>query len=199
MTINRADPPLEALFFALIPCAGQGSRAGLPRAKQYQVIAGQAMVLHTLAAFSKVARLTRTLVVVAPGDRFFEALPHGSVDVAACGGASRADEAHREQLAEERGGICLIEGPEAARHGAKTIGVRPEHIAVSPTSGEWKGRVGVSEHLGSDTFFHVHDTGLAPLLTVRAIGDVALTHGDMVYLTPDATRIHRFGETGLRL
>jgi 2-C-methyl-D-erythritol 4-phosphate cytidylyltransferase len=99
MTINRAHLPLDvpseapsaAYFFALIPCAGQGSRAGSAGAKQYQVMAGQAMVLHTLAAFSKVARLTRTLVVVAPGDRFFEALPHSSFDVAACGGASRAD------------------------------------------------------------------------------------------------------------
>ena len=95
MTINRAylpsEAPSEALFFALIPCAGQGSRAGSPGAKQYQLIAGQAMVLHTLAAFSAVARLTRTLVVVAPGDRFFEALPQKSFDVAACGGASRAD------------------------------------------------------------------------------------------------------------
>jgi 2-C-methyl-D-erythritol 4-phosphate cytidylyltransferase len=101
MTINRAhrpsevpsEAPPEALFFALIPCAGQGSRAGSAGAKQYQEIAGQAMVLHTLAAFSKVARLSKTLVVVAPGDRFFEAIPvsQKSFDVAACGGTSRAD------------------------------------------------------------------------------------------------------------
>lgn len=90
MTPNHANPR----FFALIPCAGQGRRAGATtdgRAKQYQLMAGQAMVLHTLAAFSKVARLSRTLVVVAPGDRFFETLPAGSFAVAACGGASRAD------------------------------------------------------------------------------------------------------------
>jgi 2-C-methyl-D-erythritol 4-phosphate cytidylyltransferase len=95
MTINRAylpsKVPPEALFFALIPCAGLGSRARSTGAKQYQEIAGQAMVLHTLAAFAAVARLTKTLVVVASGDRFFEALPHKSFDVAACGGASRAD------------------------------------------------------------------------------------------------------------
>jgi 2-C-methyl-D-erythritol 4-phosphate cytidylyltransferase len=99
MTINRAYLPLDvhsearskALFFALIPCAGLGSRAGSAGAKQYQIIDGQAMVLHTLAAFSKVARLTKTLVVVAPGDRFFDALPLKSFDVAACGGESRAD------------------------------------------------------------------------------------------------------------
>ena len=91
MTAN----PVNARFFALIPCAGQGRRAAAPAssplAKQYRVIAGQAMVLHTLAAFSAVARLSRTLVVVAPGDRFFDPLLEKSFDVAARGGASRAD------------------------------------------------------------------------------------------------------------
>ncbi len=90
MTVNPANPR----FFALIPCAGQGRRAGATpsgQAKQYQPVAGQAMVLHTLAAFSAVARLSRTLVVVAPGDQFFEPMPASSFDVAACGGASRAD------------------------------------------------------------------------------------------------------------
>ena len=49
----------------------------------------------------------------------------------------------------------LIDGPEAAKHGATTIGIRPEHIAISPMQATWKGTVGVPEHLGSDTFFHV--------------------------------------------
>ncbi|MDO8719690.1 MAG: 2-C-methyl-D-erythritol 4-phosphate cytidylyltransferase [Polaromonas sp.] len=83
----------KARFFALLPCAGQGSRAGVSAAglsKQYQDIAGQAMVLHTLAAFAAVTRLAGTLVVVAPGDTFFDALPVRGFDVAACGGASRA-------------------------------------------------------------------------------------------------------------
>jgi 2-C-methyl-D-erythritol 4-phosphate cytidylyltransferase len=87
MTTNSAN----ARFFALIPCAGQGSRAGAALAKQYQVIAGQPMVLHTLAAFSAVTRLSRTLVVVAPGEQFFDQVPEKPFDVAACGGASRAD------------------------------------------------------------------------------------------------------------
>jgi 2-C-methyl-D-erythritol 4-phosphate cytidylyltransferase len=90
---NPADTRFNARFFALIPCAGQGSRAASPRSgacKQYQTMAGQAMVLHTLAAFRKVERLARTLVVVAPGDRFFEPMTEKAFDVAACGGASRA-------------------------------------------------------------------------------------------------------------
>jgi 2-C-methyl-D-erythritol 4-phosphate cytidylyltransferase len=45
------------------------------------------MVLHTLDAFAAVQRLVGTLVVVSPGDDFFEALP---VQAAPCGGATRA-------------------------------------------------------------------------------------------------------------
>jgi len=48
------------------------------------------MVLHTLAAFSRVERLERTLVVVAPGDLYFETVAEKSFQVADCGGASRA-------------------------------------------------------------------------------------------------------------
>ncbi len=93
----------------------------------------------------------------------------------------------------------FIEGEEAAKHGAHTIGVRPEHIAVSDSSGPWKGVVGVSEHLGSDTFFHIHKTGLAETLTVRADGEVSFKHGDTVHLTPRADVIHKFGQDGLRI
>jgi 2-C-methyl-D-erythritol 4-phosphate cytidylyltransferase len=49
------------------------------------------MVLHTLLAFASVVRLTGTLVVVSEDDIFFDAagLPE-RVQVAACGGATRA-------------------------------------------------------------------------------------------------------------
>jgi multiple sugar transport system ATP-binding protein len=93
----------------------------------------------------------------------------------------------------------LFSGPEAAKHNATTIGVRPEHLTTSATEGTWKGRVGVSEHLGSDTFFHVLDTGLADVITVRAGGEVNLRHGNTIYLTPDPDKIHRFDDAGLRL
>ncbi|PSK82173.1 sorbitol ABC transporter ATP-binding protein /mannitol ABC transporter ATP-binding protein [Limimaricola soesokkakensis] len=93
----------------------------------------------------------------------------------------------------------LIDGAEAKKHSAETIGVRPEHIDVSASEGTWKGRIGVAEHLGSDTFFHVHDTGLAETLTIRASGEVALRHGDTVFLTPQADKIHRFDAQGLRI
>ena len=93
----------------------------------------------------------------------------------------------------------LITGAQAAKHNAHTIGVRPEHIDVVDSGGVWQGTVGVAEHLGSDTFFHIHNTGLAETLTVRAIGDVSLTHGDTIHLNPRLPEIHRFDAAGLRL
>jgi len=93
----------------------------------------------------------------------------------------------------------LIEGPEAQKHGAHTIGIRPEHIAISSESGDWTGKIGVSEHLGSDTFFHVKVGGFGEPLTVRAGGDVDLHYGDTIHLTPDYAQLHRFDEKGLRI
>ncbi len=93
----------------------------------------------------------------------------------------------------------FIEGDEASRRGAATIGVRPEHIAASAEGGAWRGRVGVAEHLGSDTFFHVHVEGWKEPLTVRAGGEVSLNHGDAIWLTPDEASIHHFDKSGLRI
>ena len=93
----------------------------------------------------------------------------------------------------------FIEGPEAAKLGAKTIGIRPEHITVSDSEGPWSGVVSVSEHLGSDTYFHVHDTGLAETITVRADGEVGFRHGDRIHLTPRMDVMQRFDAEGLRI
>ncbi|MDR7305315.1 2-C-methyl-D-erythritol 4-phosphate cytidylyltransferase [Rhodoferax saidenbachensis] len=76
-------------LWALIPCAGNGSRSGAAGPKQYQPIAGQPMVLYTLAAFAAVSRLAGTLVVVNQADTFFEQ-QSAMVLVAACGGSTRA-------------------------------------------------------------------------------------------------------------
>ncbi|MDF1485311.1 2-C-methyl-D-erythritol 4-phosphate cytidylyltransferase [Ramlibacter sp. H39-3-26] len=83
-------------FWALVPCAGTGVRAAPPGGgmaawpKQYQNVAGQPLVLHTLAAFAGVARLAGTLVAVAPGDLFFQAHAHAAFFAVDCGGATRA-------------------------------------------------------------------------------------------------------------
>ena len=93
----------------------------------------------------------------------------------------------------------LLTGSEAKKHGATTIGIRPEHLSISPKKGEWEGVVGVSEHLGSDTFFHVTCSAFSETLTVRASGEVQLAYGDKVFLTPDAAYLHKFDDKGLRI
>ena len=90
-----------ARLWALIPCAGTGSRAIAPDApapelpKQYHLVAGAPMVAHTLAAFAGATRVHHTLVVIAPGDDFWrQGLPGPSptrYSTAACGGATRAE------------------------------------------------------------------------------------------------------------
>lgn len=91
----------------------------------------------------------------------------------------------------------FIGGEEAAKHGADTIGIRPEHIAISTSEGAWKGTVGVSEHLGSDTFLHVEtDHGV---INVRGDGEVSLHAGDAVFLTPDLNQLHKFDAEGLAI
>jgi len=85
-------PTAAPRCWALIPCAGTGSRAGASGPKQYQVLAGKPMVMHTLDAFAEVSRIDQTLVVVSPDDTFFqtpEAI-NASFLMAACGGSTRA-------------------------------------------------------------------------------------------------------------
>ena len=90
----------------------------------------------------------------------------------------------------------LIEGVEADKLGAKTIGVRPEHISIG--EGPWSGTVALAEHLGSDTFLKV-DAGHLGMLTLRASGDLRLDHGDTVRFSPQSGKVHRFGADGRAL
>lgn len=94
----------------------------------------------------------------------------------------------------------LISGEAAKEHGAATIGIRPEHLAISKTEGIWQGQVGVAEHLGSDTFFHIHAEQLSKEpVTVRCNGEVDIQHGDTVYLQPEMEKLHRFDDKGQRI
>ena len=93
----------------------------------------------------------------------------------------------------------LIEGSEAAKHDAHTIGIRPEHIDVLASGGTWQGTVGVAEHLGSDTFIHVHGIEGCDPLTVRTAGDLTVKHGDVVHLSPQLQNMHKFDSTGMRI
>jgi multiple sugar transport system ATP-binding protein len=89
----------------------------------------------------------------------------------------------------------FVDGTEAQKHGAASIGIRPEHLKISTEGGLWHGTVGVSEHLGSDTFLHVNVDGIGTV-TARADGEFSLHHGDKVHLTPEPDKIHRFDASG---
>ncbi|PTW62994.1 sorbitol ABC transporter ATP-binding protein /mannitol ABC transporter ATP-binding protein [Breoghania corrubedonensis] len=92
----------------------------------------------------------------------------------------------------------FIEGETAEAHRATTVGIRPEHIAVSTDAGSWAGVVSVAEHLGSDTLLHVQTENLGTL-TARVDGEFSVRHGSRVFLTPQEDKMHRFDARGLAI
>ena len=89
----------------------------------------------------------------------------------------------------------LIEGAMAEKSGARMLGVRPEHIDVSPDTGEWQGHLRHVEHLGSDTVAYVEADQIGRM-TVRIPGEVALRAGENIFMTPQKGNVHLFGADG---
>lgn len=81
----------------------------------------------------------------------------------------------------------FIEGEEAKKFEASSIGIRPEHFSISKEEGRWEGIVSVAEHLGSDTFLHVKTKNVGTL-TVRVNGEFSVSYKDTVYLSPSLIR-----------
>jgi len=80
--------------------------------------------------------------------------------------------------------------------GAKTLGLRPEHLTLSKERGDWRGTVVHIEHLGADTniFLETEKTGL---VTVRLFGEVHYDVGAPVFFSAsDPKLIHRFDAAG---
>jgi multiple sugar transport system ATP-binding protein len=92
----------------------------------------------------------------------------------------------------------FVTGEAAAKQGAATVGVRPEHLRIAREGDGWPGTIAVAEHLGSDTFLYV-DAGPIGTLTARHIGELSLRAGDRVVLMPDPSRVHRFDKDGKSL
>lgn len=80
-------------FHALIPCAGTGSRAGTARPKQYQLVAGQPMVMHTVQALAQVPQLGSGWLVLSPQDDHVWPMQDwpGHFRRVTCGGENRAE------------------------------------------------------------------------------------------------------------
>ena len=135
-----------ARIFVLIPCAGQGSRAGLPRGdtvaglpKQYQPIAGTPMIIHTVEAFRALgSALAGLWLVISPDDRDFEDVFPGfnaaGEHLLRAGGASRA--------ASVQNGLRALLAPAGAAeandwvlvHDAARCLITPEQIEALITS-----------------------------------------------------------------
>lgn len=89
----------------------------------------------------------------------------------------------------------LISGKPAEARNAQTLGVRPEHIDVSPDGGEWSGRLRYVEHLGSDTVAYVDGDDIGGV-TVRLTGQVPIITGDIIHMSPRKGHIHLFRDDG---
>jgi 2-C-methyl-D-erythritol 4-phosphate cytidylyltransferase len=78
-------------FFAVIPCAGIGTRAGAGLPKQYRPVADHPLLYYALTAFDACHEFSQTVVVLAHDDRHFNAQQFKNLRFAArrCGGASR--------------------------------------------------------------------------------------------------------------
>ena len=79
-----------------------------------------------------------------------------------------------------------------------TMGVRPEHIAISRESGQIEGTVSHVEKLGGETLVYVN-TAAQGLLTVRLFGEHDYAVEEAAFLTPDQERAFHFDAAGLRL
>jgi multiple sugar transport system ATP-binding protein len=92
----------------------------------------------------------------------------------------------------------IIEGPEAAKHGAHTLGVRPEHLRADAAQGQWRGEIVHVEHLGADTFIYV-DVPQVGSLTARLDGAADMAVGGAIFVSPQLNQMHRFDASGRRI
>ena len=83
----------------------------------------------------------------------------------------------------------------AAPFGAKTIGVRSEHLEIGTAPGAWTGKVIHSENLGSDSYVYA-DVGSGEPVIVREVGTKRHQPDEAISFRPMAGQVHRFDEAG---
>ncbi|CUX60197.1 ABC transporter ATP-binding protein [Agrobacterium genomosp. 13] len=92
----------------------------------------------------------------------------------------------------------FLAGKYAEAEGAKTIGVRPEHITIVTDGSGWSGEIVHSEMLGSDSYVYV-EIGAGEPVVVREEGVTDRKAGERIAIAPDAAQIHRFDAEGRTL
>lgn len=96
-------------------------------------------------------------------------------------------------------GVALSEITSTGKKGdaiPSVLGVRPEHFNMSKKEGVWNGTVGIVEHLGSETYYHVRIGGSNDDVVVRAIDQKRFQEGDTISLSPDSEKCYLFDENG---
>jgi multiple sugar transport system ATP-binding protein len=85
----------------------------------------------------------------------------------------------------------LFDGDIAVRLGAKTYGIRPEHLILSGDTGKWRCTVRHVERLGADSVIYLRNDELGSLIA-RNAGETELTTGAEVWASPMPGREFRF-------
>ncbi|WP_326525133.1 ABC transporter ATP-binding protein [Sphingomonas sp.] len=88
----------------------------------------------------------------------------------------------------------FLNGAHAAAHGAATIGIRPEHLAIA-ADGALPAVVRTLEHLGSEALIHA-ETSDGMMLTARCSEDVRVAPGQRIAFDADPALVHRFDPEG---
>ncbi|MEO6298703.1 MAG: ABC transporter ATP-binding protein [Paracoccaceae bacterium] len=88
----------------------------------------------------------------------------------------------------------FLTGKLAADQGCTTLGIRPEHIEISPT-GIWQGDVVHTEDLGSDNYLFV-EVGGQDAMIVRQPGKLKVALGSRIGLNPMPGQLHKFDADG---
>ena len=92
----------------------------------------------------------------------------------------------------------FINGSVAQGEGARTLGVRAEHLQLTREQPRWTGTVRHREYLGADSYLFVR-TEAAGELTVRMSGDSGVEVGQEIGVSPLPGKLLRFDEEGLRM
>jgi multiple sugar transport system ATP-binding protein len=89
----------------------------------------------------------------------------------------------------------FLNGAMAAKLGATTVGVRPEHLEITDRDGAWQGKVIHSENLGADSYVYVDIGGTEPIV-VRQEGIRHFTPEAPISIAPVPDKVYRFDEAG---
>ncbi|KKB80226.1 glycerol-3-phosphate ABC transporter ATPase [Devosia soli] len=88
----------------------------------------------------------------------------------------------------------FLTGEKAAAQNCTTLGIRGEHMTVSP-DGIWEGTVIHTENLGADSYVYL-EMGEEEPVVVRLDGASDYQSGTKLRVSPQPENIHRFDEAG---